>query len=105
MLKLILTVMLMLGLNQLASAQWEWPDPPTSNCAMPCETDQDCAEYDTDITTCLTCMPQGLCGNPTCFDTCATSNSCPPECPICSFQQCVAPESDFLCTAAPETGG
>lgn len=82
----------------LAQAQFiPPPDLPEPNCGLPCATDQDCAEHDVDLFICMQCMPQGVCGNPTCFDSCATNNGCPPECPICSFQTCVAPEADIIC--------
>lgn len=100
---MIRTILLLLALGLAAIAHGQFIPPPiTSNCGMPCTTAQDCAEYDTDITVCLTCMPTNVCGNPSCFDSCATSNSCPPECPICSFQQCVAPEANLECTVEPE---
>ncbi|MFW5452882.1 hypothetical protein [Thioalkalivibrio sulfidiphilus] len=96
-----LLLVLLLGLTQLAHAQFIFDPDITSNCGMECTTDADCDAYETDIKTCLKCMPQGVCGNPSCFDTCATSNSCPDECPICSFQQCVAPDGGIGSDGAP----
>ena len=89
-------LVLLMGMAQLAHAVIIIDPEITTNCGMPCESNADCEAHasSTDIDTCMTCMPTGTCGNPQCFDSCATNAGCPPECPICSFQQCLSEGED-----------
>jgi hypothetical protein len=97
-------ILALIGCSTSVQSQFIWDPGITTNCGLPCDTDQDCEDYDTDIKDCLTCMPTKVCGNPSCFDNCATNNSCPPECSVCSFQQCLNPQSLLECIVEPADG-